>query len=67
MVTLFLDAGFALVLLGAGLLYEIWSNGDRWMRRASSFSLAPAMLVFAAGAITLSWAAFVLGEILLPH
>ena len=61
-VTLFLDAGFALVLLGAGLLYEIWSNGDRWMRRASSFSLAPAMLVFAAGAITLSLTATIFLE-----
>jgi chromate transporter len=61
-VTLFLDAGFALVLLGAGLLYEIWSNGDRWMRRASSFSLAPALLVFAAGAITLSLTATIFLE-----
>ena len=61
-VTLFLDAGFALVLLGAGLLYEIWSNGDRWMRRASSFSLAPSLLVFAAGAITLSLTATIFLE-----
>ena len=28
--TLFLDASFVLVLLGAGLLYEVWTNRGRW-------------------------------------
>ena len=25
-----LDASFVLVLLGAGLVYELWTNGERW-------------------------------------
>ena len=61
-VTLFLDAGFALVLLGAGLLYELWSNGDRWLRRANAFSLAPALLVVLTGAITVSLTATIFLE-----
>src|SRR4051812_9818271 len=31
--TLFADASFVLVLLGAGLAYELWKNGSRWIRR----------------------------------
>src|SRR5204863_5016503 len=30
--TLFADASFVLVLLGAGLAYELWKNGSRWIR-----------------------------------
>jgi chromate transporter len=52
--TLFASASFVLVLAGAGLAYELWTNGDRWMRRASSLSIAPAALVVVTGAITLS-------------
>lgn len=53
--TLFLDASFVLVLLGAGIAYELWTNGRRWTDRASSFSVAPlAFLAVVAGAITLS-------------
>ena len=36
--TVWADAGFALVLLGAGLVYELWTNTGRYTRRASSFS-----------------------------
>ena len=50
--TLFADASFVLVLLGAGIAYELWTNAERWTHRASSFSLGPAVLVFLAGAIT---------------
>jgi len=49
--TLFADASFVLVLLGAGIAYELWTNAERWTHRASSFSLGPAVLVFLAGAI----------------
>jgi chromate transporter len=52
--TLFGSASFVLVLLGAGLAYELWTNGDRWIRRAHSLSPAPAAVIVAAGAITLS-------------
>lgn len=53
--TLFLDASFVLVLLGAGIVYELWTNGRRWTGRASSFGIAPlTALAVVAGAITLS-------------
>jgi chromate transporter len=48
-------ASFVLVLLGAGLAYELWQNGRRWSGRASSFSFTPlVLLAVAAGAVTLS-------------
>ena len=37
-----LEANFVLVLLGAGLVYELWTNADRWLQRAHSFALGPA-------------------------
>src|SRR4051812_3652929 len=52
--TLFVDAGFVLVLLGAALAYELWTNVGRWTRRAHSVSLGPAVLVVLLGAVTLS-------------
>jgi chromate transporter len=52
--TLSASASFVLVLLGAGLAYELWTNGDRWIRRTHSFSLGPIGLIVLAGAITLS-------------
>src|SRR5215210_1244538 len=52
--TLFAGANFALILIGAGLGYELWTNAERWTRRAHSFSLAPAVLTLLAGTITLS-------------
>ena len=60
-VTVFADANFALVLLGAGLVYELWTNAERWTRQAHSVSLAPALLVFA-GAITFSLTAEIFWE-----
>jgi chromate transporter len=54
-VTAGLDAGFVLVLLGAGLAYELWTNARRWTGRASAFGLTPlGMIAGAAGAITVS-------------
>ena len=61
-VTVFASANFALVLLGAGLAYELWNNAERWSRRAHSFSLAPALLVVLAGTITLSLTAEIFWE-----
>jgi chromate transporter len=60
--TLFADATFVLVLLGAGLAYELWTNAGRWTRRAHSFSLGPAVLVFLAGAVTVSLTAEIFWE-----
>jgi chromate transporter len=53
--TLALNASFAFVLLGAGLIYELWTNGRSWVHRANSISLAPPVaLVLLTGTITLS-------------
>jgi len=53
--TLYADAEFAIVLLGAGLLYEICTNARSWIGRPHSFSLGlPAVLAALAGAVTLS-------------
>ena len=53
--TLFLDASFVIVLLGAGLLYELWANAGSWVGRTHSFSLTlPSALLVLAGAITFS-------------
>jgi chromate transporter len=37
--TLSASANFVLVLLGAGLAYELWTNAGRWRGRAASFAL----------------------------
>ena len=60
--TLFVEASFVLVLLGAGLAYELWTNAGRWTRRAHSFSLGPAVLVVLAGAVTVSLTAQIFWE-----
>lgn len=58
--TAFASASFVLVLLGAGIAFELRSNGVRWSGRANSF--APAALVVVAGAITLSLTAEIFFE-----
>jgi chromate transporter len=61
--TLFASAGFALVLLGAGLAYELWTSGLRWTRQPPSVTLGPAaLLAAAAGALTLSLTAEIFWE-----
>ena len=60
--TLFVEATFVLVLLGAGLAYELWTNAGRWTRRAHSFSLGPAVLVVLAGTVTVSLTAEIFWE-----
>ena len=42
-----LDANFVLVLLGAGVAYELWTSAERWRGSAGSFSVSPALLVVA--------------------
>ncbi len=61
--TLGLDASFALVLLGAGLLYELWTNARTWTARSHSLSFGlPAAVVVVAGAISLSLTAEIFVE-----
>jgi chromate transporter len=52
--TLFASVGFVLVLAGAGLAYELWTNADRWTHRASSFAVAPGVAAIVVGAVTVS-------------
>ena len=53
--TLFAGASFILVLLGAGIAYELWRNARAWMGRAGSFTVGPLGIVLVAlGAIGFS-------------
>ncbi len=60
--TVFVDATFVLVLLGAGVAYELWTHGTRWFGRAGSFSFAPAAIWVVVGAITFSLTATIFWE-----
>jgi chromate transporter len=61
--TLFADASFVVVLLGAGLVYELWTNARSWIGQTHSLSLGvPAVLVFVAGAVTVSLTAEIFWE-----
>jgi chromate transporter len=61
--TVFASVSFALVLLGAGIAYELWVNGPRWRVRTSSFSLGPpAVVALALGTIGLSLTASIFFE-----
>ena len=61
--TVFPDAGFVIVLLGAGLLYELWTNARSWLDRSHSLSLGlPGVLIVFAGAVTLSLTAEIFWE-----
>jgi chromate transporter len=61
--TVFASATFVLLLLGAGISYELWTNAGRWRGRAGSLSVGPAAIVaFALGAITLSLTASIFFE-----
>ena len=50
--TLLGSVSFVLVLLGAGVAYELWTNADRWVRRVGSH--APFLLAAVAGGVTVS-------------
>src|ERR671915_1945178 len=62
LLTLLAGANFVLVLLAAGLAYELWTNSRNWSRRANSLSLAPLVLAALAGAVTLSLTATIFFE-----
>lgn len=57
--TVFASASFAVVLLGAGLAYELWSNRERWSGRTNSF--APMVLVAATAGLSLNAEIFIEG------
>jgi chromate transporter len=61
--TVFASANFLLVLLAAGIAYELWTNAEQWRGRLSSFSVAPlALLALPLGAIALSLTASIFFE-----
>jgi chromate transporter len=61
--TLGIDLSFVLVLLGAGLAYEVWTTAGRRSTGAASLSLAPlTAVVVITGAITLSLTAEIFFE-----
>jgi chromate transporter len=60
--TLFVDLSFVLVLLSAGIAYELWTNAERWTGRANSISLGPAVIVVLVGAISFSLTATIFWE-----
>jgi chromate transporter len=60
--TLFVDLTFVLVLLGAGLAYELWTNAERWTRRVNSIALGPGVLAVLVGATSLSLTATIFWE-----
>jgi len=62
--TVFAEANFVLVLLGAGIAYELWTNGARWRGGAGSFAAGPmaAVVALALGTITLSLTASIFFE-----
>ncbi|MEJ7717888.1 MAG: chromate efflux transporter [Thermoleophilaceae bacterium] len=53
--TVFVSVSFFLVLLGAGLAYELWTNARSWMGRTHSFAFSiPVALIMLLGALTVS-------------
>jgi chromate transporter len=60
--TLFASASFVLVLLGAGLAYELWTNAWRWRGRAGSFAPGPLAVALALGAVAVPLSAEIFFE-----
>ena len=60
--TLIAGIGFALVLVGAGLAYELWTNTDRWRGRLTVIAPGPGLTWVVLGAITLSLNAAIFWE-----
>jgi chromate transporter len=60
--TYFASASFVLVLVGGGIAYELWTNGERWVRRAHSLSPVPLALLLLTGAVTVSLTASIFFE-----
>ncbi len=61
--TVFASASFFLVLLGAGIAYELWTNARRWTQQTHSFALGlPTILAVVAGAVTVGLTAEIFWE-----
>ena len=61
--TVFAEAGFLIVLLAAGLLYELWTNARSWLGRTHSLSLGmPTVLIAVAATVSLSLTAEIFWE-----
>lgn len=60
--TVFVSASFVLVLLGAGLAYELRTNAGRWLGRTHSFSPGVPAVAVVTGAVTLSLTAEIFFE-----
>lgn len=60
--TLIGGVGFALVLLGAGLAYELWTNADRRRGRLTAIAPGPGLAWAVLGALTLSLNAAIFWE-----
>ncbi len=60
--TVFADASFLLVLLGAGIAYALWTNAGRWRGQAGSVAPLPLVLIVLAGAVSLSLTAEIFFE-----
>lgn len=60
--TLFASASFVLVLLGAGLAYELRANAGRWIGGTHSFAPGPVAAILLTGAVTLSLTAEIFFE-----
>lgn len=54
------SVGFVLVLVGAGIVYELWTNRDRWSPGANSFAL-PLIPMLPLSKIAVATIAFALG------
>ncbi len=51
--TVLASAGFFLVLMGAGIAYELWTNARRWTHQVHSPAIGlPAIVAVTAGAVT---------------
>jgi chromate transporter len=61
--TVFASAGFFVVLLGAGIAYELWTNARRWTQQTHSLALGlPTILAATAGGVTLGLAVEIFWE-----
>jgi chromate transporter len=60
--TVFASASFVLVLLGAGVAYELRTNAGRWIGRTHSFSPGVLAVAVLTGAVTLSLTAEIFFE-----
>jgi chromate transporter len=60
--TQFASVSFILVLAGAGLAYEVWKNGGRWVGRSNSLSPVSLALLTVLGALTVSLSAAIFLE-----